>query len=121
MMYITIWLIMMFFFFLMIRRPPRSTRTDPLFPDTTLVRSRCTCPSSWSGWVNERRINERWPNDGGGAMNAMTVQWAPLLPLWLIGGLAVVTLLLLAVALWRHAAGVWWRAGAFAEIGRAHV
>src|SRR3546814_11775651 len=23
----------------MIRRPPRSTRTDPLFPDTTLVRS----------------------------------------------------------------------------------
>src|SRR3546814_357569 len=25
-------------FFLMIRRPPRSTRTDPLFPDTTLFR-----------------------------------------------------------------------------------
>src|SRR3546814_3143141 len=29
----------MFFFFLMIRRPPRSTRTDPLFPYTTLFRS----------------------------------------------------------------------------------
>src|SRR3546814_7429890 len=29
----------MFFFFLMIRRPPRSTRTDTLFPDTTLFRS----------------------------------------------------------------------------------
>src|SRR3546814_19868192 len=28
-----------FFFFLMIRRPPRSTRTDTLFPYTTLVRS----------------------------------------------------------------------------------
>src|SRR3546814_20454974 len=27
-------------FFLMIRRPPRSTRTDTLFPDTTLFRSR---------------------------------------------------------------------------------
>src|SRR3546814_6561777 len=27
------------FFFLMIRRPPRSTRTDPLFPYTTLFRS----------------------------------------------------------------------------------
>src|SRR3546814_18759703 len=27
-------------FFLMIRRPPRSTRTDPLFPYTTLFRSR---------------------------------------------------------------------------------
>src|SRR3546814_17956874 len=28
------------FFFLMIRRPPRSTRTDTLFPYTTLFRSR---------------------------------------------------------------------------------
>ena len=27
------------FFFLMIRRPPRSTRTDTLFPYTTLFRS----------------------------------------------------------------------------------
>src|SRR3546814_16701777 len=30
------------FFFLMIRRPPRSTRTDTLFPYTTLFRSRQT-------------------------------------------------------------------------------
>src|SRR3546814_2587863 len=30
------------FFFLMIRRPPRSTRTDTLFPYTTLFRSRLT-------------------------------------------------------------------------------
>src|SRR3546814_3475163 len=29
-----------FLFFLMIRRPPRSTRTDTLFPYTTLFRSR---------------------------------------------------------------------------------
>src|SRR3546814_20466719 len=28
-----------FFFFFMIRRPPRSTRTDTLFPYTTLFRS----------------------------------------------------------------------------------
>src|SRR3546814_9257116 len=41
----------LFFFFLMIRRPPRSTRTDTLFPYTTLFRS--TAPpagrsrSSW--------------------------------------------------------------------------
>src|SRR3546814_13380542 len=28
-----------FYFFLMIRRPPRSTRTDTLFPYTTLFRS----------------------------------------------------------------------------------
>src|SRR3546814_12270624 len=32
-------LFLMFFFFLMIRRPPRSTRTDTLFPYTTLFRS----------------------------------------------------------------------------------
>src|SRR3546814_10806504 len=30
---------LIFFFFLMIRRPPRSTRTDTLFPYTTLFRS----------------------------------------------------------------------------------
>src|SRR3546814_9503829 len=33
------WFVMMLFLFLMIRRPPRSTRTDTLFPDTTLFRS----------------------------------------------------------------------------------
>src|SRR3546814_16191763 len=32
-------MICFFFFFLMIRRPPRSTRTDTLFPYTTLFRS----------------------------------------------------------------------------------
>src|SRR3546814_1647727 len=30
---------MLFFFFLILRRPPRSTRTDTLFPYTTLFRS----------------------------------------------------------------------------------
>src|SRR3546814_20416129 len=32
------------FFFLMIRRPPRSTRTDTLFPYTTLFRSAAGSP-----------------------------------------------------------------------------
>src|SRR3546814_14557699 len=32
-------MLLSFFFFLMIRRPPRSTRTDTLFPYTTLFRS----------------------------------------------------------------------------------
>src|SRR3546814_10588326 len=32
-------LLFLFVFFLMIRRPPRSTRTDTLFPYTTLFRS----------------------------------------------------------------------------------
>src|SRR3546814_17446329 len=31
--------VFLLFFFLMIRRPPRSTRTDTLFPYTTLFRS----------------------------------------------------------------------------------
>src|SRR3546814_12792712 len=34
---------MIFIFFLMIRRPPRSTRTDTLFPYTTLFRSPARC------------------------------------------------------------------------------
>src|SRR3546814_15865623 len=34
------------FFFLMIRRPPRSTRTDTLFPYTTLFRSACSWASA---------------------------------------------------------------------------
>src|SRR3546814_13721475 len=49
----------LFFFFLMIRRPPRSTRTDTLFPYTTLFRS----PS-----ISQRRKavlrqaqDRRWP------------------------------------------------------------
>src|SRR3546814_13172363 len=37
----------LFFFFLMIRRPPRSTRTDTLFPYTTLFRSPRTLQSPW--------------------------------------------------------------------------
>src|SRR3546814_7590390 len=37
------------FFFLMIRRPPRSTRTDTLFPYTTLFRSEDSSrPICWS-------------------------------------------------------------------------
>src|SRR3546814_13994019 len=36
------------FFFLMIRRPPRSTRTDTLFPYTTLFRS--------AGFVSRERF-----------------------------------------------------------------
>src|SRR3546814_3137937 len=39
------------FFFLMIRRPPRSTRTDTLFPYTTLFRSQDI--PSWTFLANE--------------------------------------------------------------------
>src|SRR3546814_7212171 len=39
-------------FFLMIRRPPRSTRTDTLFPYTTLCRSFFSAPTSCSHNAN---------------------------------------------------------------------
>src|SRR3546814_11863281 len=55
------------FFFLMIRRPPRSTRTDTLFPYTTLFRSarhsRRTCQSFAQFALGERGIwrkCQRW-------------------------------------------------------------
>src|SRR3546814_10038594 len=57
----------MFFFFLMIRRPPRSTRTDTLFPYTTLFRSaRATIPSR----MGRPRPNRR--NSGGGPARQAT-------------------------------------------------
>src|SRR3546814_19146001 len=39
---------LLLFFFLMIRRPPRSTRTDLLFPSTTLFRSGWSEPGAGS-------------------------------------------------------------------------
>src|SRR3546814_3810524 len=39
----------MFFFFVLIRRPPRSTRTDTLFPYTTLFRSRAVTGFLFAG------------------------------------------------------------------------
>src|SRR3546814_6132582 len=41
------------FFFLMIRRPPRSTRTDTLFPYTTLFRSLVQMPAQTDVVCNE--------------------------------------------------------------------
>src|SRR3546814_6261839 len=43
----------MFFFFLMIRRPPRTTRTDTLFPYTTLFRS-----DTVGAWIVTRTAKE---------------------------------------------------------------
>src|SRR3546814_4081676 len=42
-------MLVFFFFFLMIRRPPRSTRTDTLFPYTTLFRSLLLRTATLSG------------------------------------------------------------------------
>src|SRR3546814_7501325 len=55
----------MFFFFLMIRRPPRSTRTDTLFPYTTLFRSRRGCSAIASAprtCMSAARWTSAWPS-----------------------------------------------------------
>src|SRR3546814_5220442 len=51
----------MFCFFLMIRRPPRSTRTDTLFPYTTLFRSPAVDRQP------QRREDSAWPAARDGA------------------------------------------------------
>src|SRR3546814_19075475 len=43
------------FFFVMIRRPPRSTRTDTLFPYTTLFRSPVDAPARRQRGAGARR------------------------------------------------------------------
>src|SRR3546814_9424087 len=51
------------FFFLMIRRPPRSTRTDTLFPYTTLFRS-ADAPPGRSGRRRTPRRRRTWIEGG---------------------------------------------------------
>src|SRR3546814_15893975 len=52
-------------FFLMIRRPPRSTRTDTLFPYTTLFRSPGRAP--WGSSVHDPVIRYRTTKDPVGS------------------------------------------------------
>src|SRR3546814_15022001 len=47
-------------FFLLIRRPPRSTRTDTLFPYTTLFRSACSRKSDPGGLISGRSPKLDW-------------------------------------------------------------
>src|SRR3546814_1478443 len=53
----------------MIRRPPRSTRTDTLFPDTTLFRSgsapRSACPEGMRGRPDTRKPSAEKKHDRG--------------------------------------------------------
>src|SRR3546814_6377658 len=54
------------FFFLMIRRPPRSTRTDTLFPYTTLFRSEAASYAKASRLVTVKEAAAREDEDGEG-------------------------------------------------------
>src|SRR3546814_7654072 len=58
------------FFFLMIRRPPRSTRTDTLFPYTTLFRS----VAEMHGIFDTIERNERSMFDALKAITAISLQ-----------------------------------------------
>src|SRR3546814_19205880 len=98
---------MCFFFFLMILRPPRSTRTDTLFPYTTLFRS-AILPT----------LSAQFATQSTGNFSA-TLDWA--LRLMLVIGLpAAVGMVLFAGPLVATVYGH----GRFSvddEIGRAHV
>src|SRR3546814_14700539 len=64
------WLACVFVFFVMIRRPPRSTRTDTLFPYTTLFRS--TGPAA--GGLDAERRQHRVKRVRGHRRAAVVVQ-----------------------------------------------
>src|SRR3546814_14017955 len=70
------------FFFLMIRRPPRSTRTDTLFPYTTLFRSGLVAVYLWSFEdVGEQPFAERCHQPGqltGPAAHHIAIDLHPL-------------------------------------------
>src|SRR3546814_8460895 len=74
-------LVLLYFFFLMIRRPPRSTRTDTLFPYTTLFRShRRRCRGPTGPGRRERAPGSRPRQPRGTADAALRVRRLPLHP-----------------------------------------
>src|SRR3546814_11962572 len=88
----------LFFFVLMIRRPPRSTRTDTLFPYTTLFRSAAieaprfatySFPASFAPhdyFPGRLNLESRIPEATADALSALghRIQWWPDL-VWQIG------------------------------------
>src|SRR3546814_18748606 len=117
MLFIVFHLVVFFwFFFLMIRRPPRSTRTDTLFPYTTLFRSvdadvarlqPCARGTARDRCCGRARRDDRAPLFGAGASGRresarIRLCRAPVRPFF--------------AAAWRRT-----RAAARRKIGRAHV
>src|SRR3546814_14980865 len=93
------------FFFLMIPRPPRSTRTDTLFPYTTLFRS-----GYLASWLVILVVSRDLLIVGGVLLTyAMTERRPHVAPLWVSKFNTLMQILLVAQVL------------ALVEIGRAHV
>src|SRR3546814_14564393 len=65
-----------FVLLLMCRRPPRTTRTDTLFPDTTLFRSRRVILTASGGPFRDARLDE---------MRRVTPEQAVAHPNWSMG------------------------------------
>src|SRR3546814_7266646 len=72
--FLVIWI---FFFFLMIRRPPRSTRTDTLFPYTTLFRSPAPAAPTAVPAARARRRCPRGRTGPGRCTNRRTASSSP--------------------------------------------
>src|SRR3546814_16991961 len=70
---------LLFLFFLMIRRPPRSTRTDTLFPYTTLFRSQPESPNSYGGSMTPEKFTVHISDEILQDMRARiaATRWAP--------------------------------------------
>src|SRR3546814_13226635 len=98
---------MFFFFFLMIRRPPRSTRTDTLFPYTTLFRSPSVIALKWVRKLNDAMVS----TISGGAQ--------PWKKLSTIGAPATVNTKQTSTLITK--AMTWFLVISVLEIGRAHV
>src|SRR3546814_2386450 len=68
-------LLVCIFFFLMIRRPPRSTRTDTLFPYTTLFRS-VVAVARHKDHAGHEALEGVAAHEEGGAVTLLQVQHA---------------------------------------------
>src|SRR3546814_9078776 len=66
------------------RRPPRSTRTDTLFPYTTLFRSEH--PYDLTGLYEGRPLTERSIGESGGMPDWVTLYRIPILVEWIEAG-----------------------------------
>src|SRR3546814_1286781 len=76
----------MVYFFLMIRRPPRSTRTDTLFPYTTLFRSGLADHLKEQIGTRECATSEFFKGKQDFADEQGSVEWAVAWPFWSEGG-----------------------------------